>query len=280
MEETRPVIHWTKEHEVVLAEWADKALCFKWLHLKSNNKYRRLHNLYTIPVIIMSTLTGTANFAQDKLPDNYLVYAPLVIGCINILAGIITTVQQFLHIGELNEGHRVSTIAWDKFYRRIKVELSKSPMERQSVTEFFMSASEEFDRLTETSPVIDKDIILLFKSTFDGTFTNSDVKTMFRELTKPEICDSLVSVKNSIYKAPTQATADNFFKKLACDIISSSGENEASKVSLIEEFWDRFNKELLRPPTKEEMIDNLVRDSLHINEAMIEDYLIKHIEEL
>ena len=143
-----------------------------------------------------------------------------------------------------------------------------------------MSASEEYDRLTETSPVIDKDIILLFKSTFDGTFTNTDVKTMFKELTKPEICDTLVSVKKSIYKHPSDSAKDNFFKKLAGDIMASSGENEASKVELIEEFWDRFNKELLRPPTKQEMVDNLVRDSLHIDERMIESYMSKHMEEV
>ena len=30
-----------------------------------------MNTWFTIPVIIMSTLTGTANFAQDKFPDNY-----------------------------------------------------------------------------------------------------------------------------------------------------------------------------------------------------------------
>ena len=53
---------WTTEHEMVLAEWGDKAMCYKWLHAKSNAKYRQLNTWYTIPVIVMSTLTGTANF--------------------------------------------------------------------------------------------------------------------------------------------------------------------------------------------------------------------------
>ena len=94
---------WSSEHETLLSDWADKAMCYKWLHMKSNEKYHFLHNIYTIPVIIMSTLTGTANFAQEKLPESYAFYAPIVIGSINILAGIITTIQQFLHITELNE---------------------------------------------------------------------------------------------------------------------------------------------------------------------------------
>jgi len=157
---------WTNEHEMVLAEWGDKAMCYKWLHAKSNAKYRQLNTWYTIPVIIMSTLTGTANFAQDKIPESFRGYATMIIGGVNILAGIITTIQQFLKITELNEGHRVSSIVWDKFYRKIKVELSKHRDERTEVKDFFKSATEEYDRLMETSPVIDKNIIELFNKTF------------------------------------------------------------------------------------------------------------------
>ena len=122
--------NWTKEHEKLFVEWADKALCYKWLHSKCNLKYNKLNTWFTIPVIVMSTLTGTANFAQEKFPDNVKEYAPMIIGCVNITAGIITTIQQFLKIGELNEAHRVAALSWDKFYRKIKVELSKSPSER------------------------------------------------------------------------------------------------------------------------------------------------------
>ncbi len=94
----KPVDHdidWTSEHEEVLAEWADKSMCYNWLHTKSNEKYAARHKLYTIPVIIMSTLTGTANFAQDKIPLSFRNYATMIIGAINIFAGIITTIQQF-----------------------------------------------------------------------------------------------------------------------------------------------------------------------------------------
>jgi len=228
---------WCPEHENILSEWADKALCYKWLHTKSYAKYRRLHNMYTIPVIVMSTLTGTANFAQEKLPDQYKFYAPIVIGCINILAGVVTTVQQFLHINELNEAHRVSMISWDKFYRRIKNELSRNPKERSQVNEFLMSSTEEYDRITETSPTIDKDIVDLFKSTFDGSFTSKDTKEMFQAITKPDILDKLESVKNSIYRMPE---------------IVEHVEDEA-----IETFSKKFMSELGRTPTHEEIMDNL-----------------------
>jgi len=267
-------MEWTPEHETTLAEWGDKAMCYKWLHSKSNAKYRQLNTWYTIPVIIMSTLTGTANFAQDKIPISFRSYATMLIGGVNILAGIITTIQQFLKINELNESHRVSAIVWDKFYRKIKVELSKHPEERQDVVVFFKSATEEYDRLMETSPIIDKSIIEVFNKTFKDT-SNIKIKDFFEGLTKPEICDSLISVKTSIYKPPIK---EHFFKNIIEDIRISQGEKQEPKDLLISQFWDTFNKELKRAPTKDELVDNLVKDNLFINEDMIELFLSNQID--
>ena len=262
---------WSSEHETLLSDWADKAMCYKWLHMKSNEKYHFLHNIYTIPVIIMSTLTGTANFAQEKLPENYAFYAPIVIGSINILAGIITTIQQFLHITELNESHRVSTISWDKFYRRLKNELSKNPVERVSVSEFILTATEEYDRLVESSPTIDKGIVKLFKTTFDGTFTNTDVKEMFHELSKPDILDALVTVKKSIYKPDEKLMKERLARHFKDGFSNSEEKRDADMMKLISDFSDKFTLELSRLPTRKELIDNLIDFPIH--EDMIDRYL-------
>jgi uncharacterized protein (UPF0297 family) len=260
---------WTPEHETVLADWADKSVCYKWLHLKSNEKYHLLHILYTIPVIIMSTLTGTANFAQDQIPESFRPYAVMIIGFINILAGILTTIQQFLKINELNESHRVASISWDKFYRRLKVELSKNPLERQPVREFFNNATEEYDRLMEASPMIDDDILKLFKSTFDGAFTKETIKLEFKDISKPEICDSIESVKKSIYKKSDAEKTELVFKHMVSDIVSA--QETKTKQKLIKDFYDTFQSELSRPPTIQEMIDNLSQDT--ITEEMLNDFL-------
>ena len=61
---------WTEHHENILIEWADKATCFRWLHAKSHIEYSKANTWFTIPVIVMSTLTGTANFAQDRFPPD------------------------------------------------------------------------------------------------------------------------------------------------------------------------------------------------------------------
>ena len=187
---------WKNEHENILIEWADKAMCYRWLHARSHQKFASVNTWFTIPVIIMSTLTGTANFAQDKIEEKYRPYAQMGIGAVNIFAGILTTIQQFLKIAELNEAHRVSSISWDKFYRNIKIELAKSREERMGVVHMLKLSKEEFDRLMETSPTINENVIVLFNQKFPKKkFKPEDnpKKGPQYEIIRPEICDSLVS---------------------------------------------------------------------------------------
>ena len=177
---------WAKEHEDILIDWADKAMCFRWLHGRAHQRYAKVNAFFTIPVIILSTLTGTANFAQEKFPIEYRGYAVMAIGGLNIIAGIITTIQQFLKISEKNEAHRVGAIAWDKFNRDIKIELAKRPQERINPIVMLKRSKEEFDRLIETSPIIPNIIIQMFKSAFEKT-------EGYEKISKPDICDTLKS---------------------------------------------------------------------------------------
>ncbi len=157
---------WKREEEQILKEWADKAVCYKWLHLKSYESYRFFNAVFTIPVIILSTLTGTANFAQDRVPPQYISLYVMTVGGLNLIAGIISTIHQYLKIAQITEAHRVAYIAWEKFSRNIKIELAKNPKERISVSEMLKTCAEEYDRLEETAPSINDDVVKLFKTTF------------------------------------------------------------------------------------------------------------------
>jgi hypothetical protein len=171
--------YWKSEEENILREWADKAQCYELMHSKSHAIYNTRNTLFVIPVIIISTLTGTANFAQDRVPSNYLNLFVMMIGGFNILAGIITTISQYLKIAELNESYRVGALQWGKFYRNIKMELIKHPLDRMDPSTMLSMCKEEFDRLLEIYPDIPKKIIDQFKVQFkDDT-----------EIAKPEICD-------------------------------------------------------------------------------------------
>lgn len=189
---TTKVIEWSPENEMIMVEWCDIAQCYKWLNSKAHSKYSSMHAWMTIPAITLSTISGTASFAQASLPKNYQEFAPMVIGTLNILIGILTTIQQYLKISELNEAHRVAAISWDKFARNIRIELAKSPDERMDAGSFLKISRQEFDRLMETCPSIPPQIIKMFNETFQGK-PDSPERKRYDELKKPDICDIIVT---------------------------------------------------------------------------------------
>uniref|UniRef100_A0A6C0JW99 SMODS and SLOG-associating 2TM effector domain-containing protein n=1 Tax=viral metagenome TaxID=1070528 RepID=A0A6C0JW99_9ZZZZ len=191
-------LEWTTENEDIMIEWCDVAQCYKWLNTRAHQKYSYRHAWFTIPAIVLSTVTGTASFAQTSLPTDYQQYAPMVIGTINICIGILTTVQQYLKISELNESHRVAAIAWDKFARNIKIELAKSPLERMECGQFLKHNRQEYDRLMETSPSVPLDILGEFKKTLPGKL-GSDQRKKYDTLKKPDICDTIISARDTLY---------------------------------------------------------------------------------
>jgi len=253
-------VEWTTEHEQILIEWADKAMCYRWLHSKSNALFSSLNAWYTIPVIVISTLTGTANFAQTRVPEEYQNYFAMVVGGFNILGGIISTIQQFLKITQLNESHRVSGIAWDKFYRNVNIELAKHPSERMQPGQMLKMSKEEFDRLMETSPTIPEKIVQVFKK----SFKHSDA---FDKIVKPEICDVLVSTDN--YRNPW-FNAENREKTENETIKNKNAKEKRQKlittmnINLVKEFIKTFYNLNNREPMDTEIIDNL-KDKIELS---------------
>ena len=255
---------WKKEHESILIDWADKAMCYRWLHSKAHQSFARANAWFTIPVIIMSTTTGTANFAQERLPEEYRGYFSMGVGAVNIFAGILTTIAQFLKISELNEAHRVASIAWDKFYRNTKVELAKSPPERMPVMQMLKHAKEEFDRLMETSPTISDDIIASFKKTFSepGKKIKGKVEgeiskrqQAYMDLVKPEICDTIESTANIVYKPKNDLGLNK--TTLTAMALAKKAVELKRKQDKIENIILRFHNQRQRPPTNQEIVDEL-----------------------
>ena len=173
---------WTREQEELLAEWSEKAACYRWLHNKSEKKFRSGNYAFTIPVIIMSTLTGTANFGIDSIvPSEHKQLAQISIGAVNIFAGLMSTLHNFLHYAENMEAHRNADLSWSKFQRNISVELALDPKRRKPAGDFLKISRAEYDRLLEQSPSIPTDIIKRFKKTFKKV-TN---------IHKPDICNGI-----------------------------------------------------------------------------------------
>lgn len=170
MEKKLPPKKWHTQHEKILKSWGETSSCYRYLHFKSYLKYKASNMHFTMPIIVISTITGTANFAQETFPRAWSEYVPLGIGGLNLFAAILATISQFLKISELMEAHRVASISYGKLSRDIKLELSLPITDRRHSGDDMVSrCATEYDRLIEQSPPPPGEIIEKFEKTFRQT---------------------------------------------------------------------------------------------------------------
>ena len=181
---------WSDEIERLLSEWGEVGLCYSWLHSYSERKYKRKYHNMSIPIIVLSTLTGTANFADSYVPNGFKQGFSACVGGLNIFCGILGTLMSFLKYAEIYESHRISCVSWSKFARNIQIELALKDSKRKNARDFLKVSRSEYDRLLESSPNIDQDIIKVFNDKFESKYP---------KVSKPIICNGLKEV--IIYKS-------------------------------------------------------------------------------
>ena len=158
---------WHPQQEKILKAWGEAAACYRYMHYQAYCSYKNQSMKFTIPLIIVSTVTGTANFAQETFPPSIQPFVPSAIGGLNLITAIATTIMQFLKINELMEGHRVASIQYGKISRTIRLELTLPLIERtQDGTNMIENMRAEYDRLIEQSPNVPKKILDNFEKEF------------------------------------------------------------------------------------------------------------------
>jgi hypothetical protein len=157
---------WSIEHEQLLAEWADSAACFSFVHAECQQKCRRRNICMSLPVIILSTFSGTANFGMGSIFPESFTKANLIIGSFSLIVSLISAISNFLRYAENSEAHKIASVQWAKFQRNITTEISLSPSERAPASEFINLSRKELDRLMEQSPVVDDNIINKFNKKY------------------------------------------------------------------------------------------------------------------
>lgn len=163
---------WTKELEDLIADWGDKALVYRWLHETTSSLFKSYDQYLIIPVIVMSTLTGTANFGMGSFfgdDANGQRFAQLGVGGVSIIAGILSTLSNYYSYSKCAETHRTSGVSWGKFSRFISIELRLHPDERMDAKAFLKMFRIELDRLIEQAPTIPDAVIEKFKILFEDS---------------------------------------------------------------------------------------------------------------
>jgi len=169
---------WNDYHESILKSWGEQSACYRYMHHRAFLMFKKLSLRFNLPVIVLSTITGTANFAQSTLPASIQPAAPSIIGGLNLIAGLIATIMQFLKINELMENHRTAALGHGNLSRNIRLQLALPREERKKEgLKFVEECKTTYDSLLEQSPPIPKHILLNFEKEYprDSNFTKPEI---------------------------------------------------------------------------------------------------------
>jgi hypothetical protein len=197
--------------EELISSEAEKALVLFWLHDQAEKRFSKFSTCITIPVIVLSTLAGTASIGSQTLFGDGAA-APIGIGIISISVGIMNTISSYFGWAKRAEGHRISGVNYSKLHRWISIELALPRSQRVPAKHFLKEIRSQIDRFNETSPSIPPEIIDHF---------TIKMKNMKDDVAIPEVCHNIKAVKVyseddeiiALSETPKLEPAEVIFKK-------------------------------------------------------------------
>lgn len=161
-------INWNSQLETIISNEGERALCWTWLHRRSEKKFSLLSIYITLPTIILSTITGSASIGSASIfPDQMI--GNMTLGVISLSVALFNTISSYFSWTKRSEAHRIAGINYGRLHRFVMIELSLPRKERMNAKDMLKVVRESLDRLQETSPQVPDDIIRLFKRLFGKT---------------------------------------------------------------------------------------------------------------
>ena len=200
-------IHWSSPLEELVASEGEKCRGLAWINQRAEVYYAHRANAIAIPVIVLSTLAGTASVGSSSLFQGDTQISSVVIGLVSIGVGILNTISSYFSWARKAEAHRIAYLQYSKLFSIIRVEMSLPREERQEPEQLLKQIRDGMERLAETTPSAPPSILEEFNKQFkdeDKTIsrpveTNGLQKiVIFRSRSVPSALDDIkIEIKNS-----------------------------------------------------------------------------------
>jgi hypothetical protein len=178
-------VSWSAQIEDLIAVEGEKCLGLAKLHQRCEEIASRKNTLIQIPVIILSTLSGTASVGSSTMFGEGSI-APLVIGLVSIGVGILNTVGGYFAFAKKSEAHRIAHLQYSKLFSQINVELALPRNERSSAEQVLSNLRDTMERLAEITPSIPEDVIKEFNKKY-ANYTDVGLPAEVNGLSKIKI---------------------------------------------------------------------------------------------
>ena len=149
----------------ILKGWELEMNTFHLLHEKSSEYYSRLNFYFMIPIIILSSSTGTLGLLNASEPQftfvNDVNIIGIFIGIFGFVTAILTTIHNFLNIQKLESNHNNHAVEYSKISKEIKMQIYLSDTDVKvysNIAEYIKECKQKIDKLIESAPPIPSNI--------------------------------------------------------------------------------------------------------------------------
>lgn len=139
---------WTRDMEQLLQDWRNRVYAAQTAYYDMAERLRRRNYELGIPVAIVSTLVGTAVFADLGKSNTYKWW----VGAVSLLAAVLAGLQTFLRFGENATLHGAAADWFAAIRRDIEELLALPPELRGHPKECLDSIRQEINKAGQKSP--------------------------------------------------------------------------------------------------------------------------------
>lgn len=164
--ELSKTIVWSDDLENYFKSIGEKSYAYALLHKLSEKKYSSRKVYIELPVIVLTSVSGTLSISSSSLFEGDEKTASIFIGFLSLFCGVLNTVNTYFSYAKRAEGHRISNIEYNKLYRFLDIEMKLPRKQRMNPSDLLKFTRDGYERLNEISPLIDMEIIEKFKEKY------------------------------------------------------------------------------------------------------------------
>ncbi|CAN5426787.1 hypothetical protein BH10PSE17_BH10PSE17_23310 [soil metagenome] len=140
----------------LVTAWTRRARESQFAHYAMADRLAARGQWLGVAVILISTLIGTSVFASIAAAEDAPTWAKLIVGCLSVMAAVMSALQTFFKFSERAERHRVFGARYGAVRRELEAFLASGTVDMQ--TQYIMVLREKLDRIAEEAPDVDNGV--------------------------------------------------------------------------------------------------------------------------
>jgi len=153
---------WSDGSTDLLKRWCEKASCMEWMHGWASAGAGRMNTLLTVPAIALSAATGVMT---TTAPTSFMMH---LMTATSLASAVAASAAKVMRSAEKAEEHRNAALAWGRYLRKYRLQLSLPPADREPMRATLDNSKLEYDNLMEAYPSLTPHVVRDFENQHAG----------------------------------------------------------------------------------------------------------------